>query len=111
MNLDRSERRSLDRLATLEGEIWARRLLDQLTTWDGPVQDEWPGRLEDARALAAALVDGPRTQEALALTIHQRAQAVWGNLVLGTQRYVANTPLKRPRNDEAVTLALLRVPQ
>jgi len=83
MNLDRSERRSLDRLAALEGEIWARRLLDQLTTWDGPVQGEWPGRLEDARALAAALVDGPRTQEALALTIHQRAQAVWGSLVLG----------------------------
>jgi len=82
MDLDRSKKGSLDRLATLEGEIWARRLLDQLTTWDGPVESDWPGRLEDARALAAALVDGPRTQEALAVTIHQRAQAVWGSLVL-----------------------------
>jgi len=83
MNLGRSERRSLDMLATLEGEIWARRLLDQLTTWDGPILAEWPGRLEDARALARALVDGPKTQEALALTIHQRAQAVWASLLLG----------------------------
>ena len=83
MSLDPSERRSLDRLAALEGEIWARRLIDQLTTWDGPIQNEWPGRLEDARALAAALVDGPKTQEALALVIHQRAETVWGHLVSG----------------------------
>ena len=56
-------------------------LLDQLATWDGPVQGEWPGRLEDARALAAALSDGPKTQEALALMILQRAKAVWGATV------------------------------
>jgi hypothetical protein len=83
MNLDRSERRSLDRLAALEGEIWARRLLDQLSTWDGPVQGDWPGRLEDARVLATGLSDGPKTQEALALIIHQRAKAVWIHLLMG----------------------------
>jgi len=83
MSLDRSERRSLDRLAALEGEIWARRLIDQLTTWDGLVQGEWPGRLEDARTLAAALVYGPKTQEALAIVIHQRAEMAWGKLVEG----------------------------
>ena len=111
MSLDRSERRSLDRLAALEGEIWARRLIDQLTTWDGPVQGEWPGRLEDARTLAAALVDGPKTQEALAIVIHERARAGVGKARRGKKRYLANTALKRPRNDETVTLALLRVPQ
>jgi hypothetical protein len=92
MNLDRTEKRSLDRLAALEGEIWARRLLDQLTTWDGPVQREWPGRLEDARALAAALVEGPKTQEALAIVIHQRAQMAWGKLVEG-RNGTSPTPL------------------
>lgn len=96
MNLEPSERRSLDRQAALEGEIWARRLLDQLTTWDGAVHGEWPGRLEDARALAVALADGPKTQETLAAIIQQRAKTVWGTLV-GNQ----DTGTVPPGNDPA----------
>jgi hypothetical protein len=67
----------LERRALLEGELWARRVREQLETWDGPVQEEWPGRVEEARMLAEMLTDGPKTREKLAGVIQQRAHSVW----------------------------------
>jgi hypothetical protein len=70
----------LERLARMEGELWARRIRDQLVRWDGPLQMDWPGRPDEAHMLAATLTDGSRTRAKLAKVIQERAAIVWHHL-------------------------------
>ena len=67
----------LERLARLEGELWARRIRDQLVRWDGPLQMDWPGRAAEAHTLASTLTANARTRERLAKVIQERAADVW----------------------------------
>ena len=70
----------LERLARLEGELWARRIRDQLLRWDGPLQMDWPGRPDEAHMLAATLAGGVRTRAKLAKVIQEQAEVVWRDL-------------------------------
>jgi hypothetical protein len=67
----------LEQLASLEGELWARRIRDQLVRWDGPLHMDWPGRDEEARMLASVLAKAPRARDRLAKIIQARAADVW----------------------------------
>ena len=67
----------LDRLAKLEAELWAKRIRDQMSRWDGPLQMDWPGRADEAFRLAATLTSAARTRERLARVIQARAAFVW----------------------------------
>ena len=67
----------IDHLARLEGELWARRIRDQLVRWDGPLHMEWPGRASEALTLARMLTANARTRERLAKVIQERAADVW----------------------------------
>jgi hypothetical protein len=67
----------IDRLARLEGELWARRVRDQLVRWDGPLQMDWPGRTAEAHTLASMLTANERIRERLAKVIQERAADVW----------------------------------
>ncbi|HKQ71229.1 MAG TPA: hypothetical protein VJT73_17920 [Polyangiaceae bacterium] len=79
---------NLERLATLRGEAWARRVLRQTAAarsdgservtghGDAPA---WPGNLAEARRLAEAL-GKPTLLERLAEIIQERASATWRTL-------------------------------
>jgi hypothetical protein len=67
----------IERLARLEGELWARRIRDQLVQWDGPLHMDWPGRVSEAHMLACTLSANSRTRERLAKLIQERAADVW----------------------------------
>jgi hypothetical protein len=70
----------IERLARLEGELWARRIRDHLLRWDGPLQMDWPGRAAEARTLASTLTAHARTRDRLARLIQERAADVWHEL-------------------------------
>jgi hypothetical protein len=68
---------NLELLAAFRGEVWARRVLRQLSldgteATDGP----WPGTIAEARKLARVL-GRPRLVEALAAIILERASVAW----------------------------------
>jgi hypothetical protein len=75
-----SEMGDVKKVAALEGAAWALRMRDQVARRGAAMGPEWPGRLEDARALAEIWTDNPVMRGFLADTIQNHARLAWSAL-------------------------------
>jgi hypothetical protein len=70
---------NLEKFAVLRGEAWARRIHRQKLALSGPIEQPWPGSIEEARELADQL-GRPELTELLATIIQERASMAWRSL-------------------------------
>jgi len=68
---------NLENLAAFRGQAWAMRELRRAATGKRGITRPWPGKIDEARALAGKF-GRPRLVETLALIIQEVAAATWG---------------------------------